>query len=306
MKTHTPSSPRRAGLAAVAVLLLSSCGGDGGGVNPSVAGIETTSTDTPRYGDDLLITVLGRNLDKGVTASASGCRTFTLATEAPNVSSASTAYYLCTRPPVGSFQARFVRPSDGVVMATVPFTVPLPQVTLSVSNGAGVGGDIVVTLEAQKAPVTVDNFLAYVKAGFYTDTVFHRLVPGFIVQGGGYAKTLVPNGALPTLKTTNPAIVLEDNAGLSNLKGTLAMARTNAFNSATSQFFINLVDNKFLDRSASARGYAVFGSISAGADVVTAIETAPCSAWPAFLAGDSPSACVPSPNLVISGAVQSR
>jgi peptidyl-prolyl cis-trans isomerase A (cyclophilin A) len=146
-----------------------------------------------------------------------------------------------------------------------------------------------------------------VKTGFYVDTVFHRLVTDFIVQGGGYAKTLVAGDAtLPTLKTVNAPIVLEDNAGLSNLKGTIAMARTGAPNSATSQFFFNLVDNTFLDRQGSTRGYAVFGSITAGTDVLAAIASAPCAPWPAFFGSGDSSACLPSPNLVVTAAVQTR
>jgi cyclophilin family peptidyl-prolyl cis-trans isomerase len=192
-------------------------------------------------------------------------------------------------------------------MADVAFTVPEPQVTVSVSNGAGVSGTFTVSLEARKVPATVYNFLQYVKDGFYTDTVFHRAVPGAFIQGGGYARELVPGSTpLPTLKTTRSGITLQDNAGLSNLTWTLAMARTSALNSATSQFFINLADNTYLDRTATQRGYAVFGSVTAGTDVVTAMATAPCSAWPEFFGAGDPNACLPSPNLFITSVVQTR
>jgi cyclophilin family peptidyl-prolyl cis-trans isomerase len=178
-----------------------------------------------------------------------------------------------------------------------------PQVTLTLSNGAGVSGDVVLTLEPTRAPLTTANFLAYVNAGFYNCTVIHRHSPNFVLQGGGYAGPLVAGGTLPTLKPTNAPIALEDNAGLSNLALTVAMARTSTPDSATSQFFINVVNNTFLDRTASARGYAVFGNVSSGAAVVTAMRTAPCSAWAAFLpTGD----CLPSPNITITRAVQSR
>jgi cyclophilin family peptidyl-prolyl cis-trans isomerase len=286
--------------------LLAACGGDGGGINPNAVGVLSATAGEARYGQDLVVTLEGRNLEQGITATSSGCRGFARSTAAPYVSTDTAAYYVCTRPLQGTGQARFVRQSDNVVLATVPFTVPQPQVTLSVSNGAGVAGDIVITLEAGKVPTTVDNFLAYVASGFYVDTAIHRVVPGLFLQGGGYARPLVPGGALPTLKDTQPAIVLEDNVGLSNLKGTVAMARTNVFNSATSQFFFNLADNTFLDRTASQRGYAVFGTVSVGADLVGAMAAAPCSAWPEFLVNDDPAACVPVPNLVITAAAQTR
>ncbi len=190
--------------------------------------------------------------------------------------------------------------------AAPPPTVTLPpQVTMTVSNGAGVSGNIVITLEDTKAPATVANFLAYVRAGFFNGTVIHRNSPGFVLQGGGFAGPLVAGGPLPTAKTTNAPIVLEDNAGLSNLRLTVAMARTGVADSATSQFFINLANNTFLDRTATARGYAVFGTVTAGADLVTAMAAAPCTAWPAWSAlpaGD----CLPSPNLTVTAATQTR
>ncbi len=292
--------------ACVLTALMAACGGDGGGINPTAVGVLSASASNARYSQDVLVTLEGRNLDRGITTSSSGCRSLTRSTVAPNVSTDTVAYYVCTRPAPGTHQARFVRQTDAVVLATVPFTIAQPQVTLTVSNGAGVSGDVLITLEAARVPATVDNFLAYVASGYYTDTAFHRVVPGAFLQGGGYARPLDPAGALPTLKSTNPAIVLEDNAGLSNLKYTVAMARTNAFNSATSQFFFNLVDNTFLDRTATQRGFAVFGTVNVGTELVDAMAAAPCSAWPAFFGAGDPNACVPLPNLVITGAVQTR
>jgi peptidyl-prolyl cis-trans isomerase A (cyclophilin A) len=183
-----------------------------------------------------------------------------------------------------------------------------PQVTLTMSNGAGVSGALVITLNPTAAPVTVANFLQYVNSGFYNCTLVHRHVPGFIVQLGGFAAPITPNTTpLPTLKTgLQPPIVLEDGAGLSNQRLTVAMARTGVLNSATSQFFINLVDNPGLDRTATQRGYAVFGTITGGDAVVTAMRAAPCSLWPSFFPGDSPDACLPSPNITILSAVQTR
>jgi cyclophilin family peptidyl-prolyl cis-trans isomerase len=298
-------NPRLAFVAFAASTLLAACGGGGGssgsGSNAATAGSATAGN--PLYSQTLLVTVNGSNLDTGISANSAGCANLALSTTAPNISNASTAYFKCTVNAVGAQQVTVLR-GDGATLITVPFTVPVPQVTLAVSNGAGVAGNVVITLTPQQTPVTVTNFLNYVNAGFYAGTVFHRLVSNFVIQGGGYASPLTAGGALPTHKTTNAAITLEDGAGLSNLKWTVAMARTNVADSATSEFFFNLVDNTFLDKTSTARGYAVFGSITAGTDVVTAMSGAPCAAWPAFFGGGTD--CLPSPNLVVTGAVQTR
>jgi peptidyl-prolyl cis-trans isomerase A (cyclophilin A) len=179
-----------------------------------------------------------------------------------------------------------------------------PQVTLTLSNGAGVNGDVVLTLDPARAPLTVANFLTYVNAGFYDGTVFHRHAPTFVLQGGGYAGPLTAGGAAPTLKATNAPITLEDNGGLSNQCLTIAMARTDAPDSANSQFFLNLNNNTFLDRTAQARGYAVFGSVTSGSNaVLTAAINAPCTAWAGFLGAGE---CLPSPNITITRARQTR
>ena len=131
-------------------------------------------------------------------------------------------------------------------------------------------GDIVVELEKEKAPKTVDNFLLYVKAGHYDGTVFHRVIDNFMIQGGGMKPDL-------SEKPTRAPIPLESRSGLTNLRGTLAMARTQDPNSATAQFFINLKDNAFLDQANSrdGNGYAVFGKVVAGMDVVDKIRAVP-------------------------------
>lgn len=127
-------------------------------------------------------------------------------------------------------------------------------------------GIIEVELYRDKAPITVENFIKYVKEGHYNNTVFHRVISTFVIQGGGFT----PNG---TEKNTHDPIKLETNVGLSNKAGTIAMARTNSPNSATSQFFINLMDNSgSLDyRNAQNPGYAVFGKVVKGMDVVNLI-----------------------------------
>ncbi|WP_263260828.1 peptidylprolyl isomerase [Pseudomonas sp. RIT-PI-S] len=128
-------------------------------------------------------------------------------------------------------------------------------------------GQIEVELDEAKAPISTKNFLAYVDSGFYSGTQFHRVIPGFMVQGGGYDRGM-------NEKPTQAPIKNEADNGLRNLTGTLAMARTSDVNSATSQFFINVNDNEFLDHGSRDFGYAVFGKVTKGMDVVTNIVQA--------------------------------
>ncbi|MFC7410532.1 peptidylprolyl isomerase [Hydrogenophaga atypica] len=139
----------------------------------------------------------------------------------------------------------------------------LPKVKLSTSLG-----DIVLELNAEKAPKTVENFLQYVKDGHYDGLVFHRVIPGFMIQGGGFSADMQQ-------KATRTPIVLEATNGLKNERGTIAMARTNVPDSATSQFFINVVDNAMLNATGPGNGYAVFGKVTAGMDVVDKIRAVP-------------------------------
>lgn len=125
-------------------------------------------------------------------------------------------------------------------------------------------GRIVLELDAAKAPITVESFLAYVKAGHYDGVVFHRVIPGFMIQTGGYGPEL-------DLRPTRPPIKNEASNGLKNLRGTVAMARQNDPDTATSQFFVNLTDNPHLDPNASSAGYTVFGSVVLGMSVVDEI-----------------------------------
>lgn len=129
-------------------------------------------------------------------------------------------------------------------------------------------GDIVINTFADKAPVTVENFLNYCRSGFYDNTIFHRVINGFMIQGGGFTPGMQQ-------KETNAAIKNEANNGLKNTRGTLAMARTNDPHSATAQFFINLVDNDFLNfrsERADGWGYCVFAEVTEGMDVVDKIK----------------------------------
>jgi peptidyl-prolyl cis-trans isomerase A (cyclophilin A) len=131
-------------------------------------------------------------------------------------------------------------------------------------------GNFRIQLNAEKAPKSVANFLQYVKTGHYNGTVFHRVIPDFMIQGGGFTKDMVQ-------KATKPPIPLEANNGLPNVRGSVAMARTGDPNSATSQFFVNVVDNAFLDaaNSRDGLGYAVFGQVIEGMEVVDKIRAVP-------------------------------
>ncbi|MDR2104575.1 MAG: peptidyl-prolyl cis-trans isomerase [Deferribacteraceae bacterium] len=128
-------------------------------------------------------------------------------------------------------------------------------------------GKIVLELYSEKAPLTVENFLHYVKSGHYDGILFHRVIKGFMVQGGGYDLNFKE-------KKTDPPIKNEADNGLKNLRGTIAMARTSEPNSATAQFFINHVDNSFLDYTSNNPGYAVFGKVIEGMDAVDKIALA--------------------------------
>lgn len=130
-------------------------------------------------------------------------------------------------------------------------------------------GDIEIELFNDRAPISAKNFEDYVTSNFYTGTIFHRVIPGFMIQGGGF------NISMQEKPNNKAAIKNESYNGLHNKRGTLAMARTNQPNSATSQFFINLVDNSFLDRSAMNAGYAVFGRVTKGIEIVDKIAQVP-------------------------------
>lgn len=154
--------------------------------------------------------------------------------------------------------------SIGMVGIAVGDDTVKPRVVLSTALG-----DITIELDAAKAPVTVENFLEYVRDGYYTGTVFHRVIPGFMIQGGGLDETLTEK-----VEGQRAPIKNESGNGLLNKTGTVAMARTSVPDSATSQFFINVKDNGFLDRANSQDGvgYAVFGEVVEGMEVVRKIE----------------------------------
>ncbi|MBF0614985.1 MAG: peptidyl-prolyl cis-trans isomerase [Magnetococcales bacterium] len=143
--------------------------------------------------------------------------------------------------------------------STKPKTGAHPMVTLTTNHG-----DIVLELDEAKAPISVQNFLSYVDAGFYDGLIFHRVIPGFMIQGGGMTPDLRE-------KRNNAPIKNEADNGLLNARGTIAMARTQVVDSATSQFFINVADNAFLNHGKRDFGYAVFGRVVSGMETVDKI-----------------------------------
>ncbi len=153
----------------------------------------------------------------------------------------------------------------GFGFTTILYAKTSPKVEIVTSMG-----NIVIELYPQRAPKTVNNFLTYIKEGFYNNTIFHRVIPGFMIQGGGFTTEL-------ERKKTHKPIKNESNNSLSNTKGTIAMARTSHPHSATSQFFINVSDNSYLNYNRQSRsfGYTVFGKVTHGLEIVEAISQKP-------------------------------
>jgi len=165
------------------------------------------------------------------------------------------------------FQA--AAPAPAQPPAATPKPAPSgPFVELELTQGRATLGTIVIALNKEKAPLSVENFLQYVRAGHYDGTVFHRVMPDFMIQGGGYTTELVE-------KPTRPPIPNEARNGLRNARGSVAMARLNDPNSATSQFFINVRDNHRLDFGISGAGYAVFGEVVQGIELADKVSVTP-------------------------------
>ena len=158
-----------------------------------------------------------------------------------------------------------VAPATGLTQDNSTSKQGADMVTVTMETNKGV---ITLELDREKAPDSVENFVTYAKSGHYDGTIFHRVIPGFMIQGGGFDSSMKQ-------KETNPPIKNEAANGLKNDKGTVAMARTNVPDSATSQFFINVKDNDFLNHTSPTPqgwGYAVFGKVTDGMDVVESIE----------------------------------
>ncbi len=263
------------------VSLLSACGGSSG-FSPVVTAVKVQSIS---YGRTATVYLGGKDLRSSLVVDTGGACTN------PSFAANSTTDLLvlnCVPKTVGDIPLT-LKTVEGEVVYSTTVTVPNPQVTLVTSKGA-----ITLELDPAKAPISTNNFLSYVGSGFYKDTLFHRVIAGFVVQGGGYT-----TGMLKRTSSVGP-IELESNKGLSNLRGTLAMARTNVPNSATSEFFINLVDNLSLDyKNAANPGYAVFGKVVQGMEVADAIAAQATGVRFGF-------ADVPLEDITITLAVQSR
>jgi peptidyl-prolyl cis-trans isomerase A (cyclophilin A) len=236
---------------------LTACGGGGSDFAPLVSAIQAQSL---RYGQTATIRIGGKFLRHDMTADTPTCSNPTFAA----ASTPELAILNCTVTATGPLPIS-IKAANGDVLYSDTLTVLQPQVTLITSKG-----NIVMELNAALAPTTVNNFLAYVSSGYYGSTLFHRVIAGFVVQGGGYTTGLVKKAG------QKAPIALESNTGLFNTRSTVAMARTPAPDSATSEFFVNLADNPSLDyKSADNPGYAVFGTVVAGMEVVDAIAAIP-------------------------------
>jgi cyclophilin family peptidyl-prolyl cis-trans isomerase len=261
--------------------LLTACGGSTG-FPPVITAVKPQSLS---YGRTATIYLGGKDLRSSlVVESNGGCTNPSFGSS----SSTDTLVLNCLVTVVGDLPLT-IKSATGEVIYTTTLSVPKPQVSIITNKGS-----FTLELDLATAPITVKNFLAYVRGGYYSNTLFHRVIPGFVAQAGGYTTGLVRKpGQLD-------AIELESNKGLSNARATVAMARTNVFNSATSEFYVNLVDNTFLDfKNAANPGYAVFGTVVQGMDVVDAIAAVPTGVF-----NGSPD--VPLTDITITMALQSK
>ncbi len=276
---------------------LTACGG-GGSSNNSSGGTPTATVsaivvNATKYAASATVTINGTGLDSTLAVTSAVCTGMTL----QSGSTSTSATYTCTVS--GGLTGTVVAKSNGTQVGSATLTVPAPIVRMAINNGLSAVGNIDVTLAPDKAPITVNNFLAYVNSGFYNNTIFHRIVPNFVAQGGGYAAP-VTNLSTATLKTGLLASIGYENSGLSHTAGTIAMA-ANSLGQENSQFFFDLITNTNLDGA-----YTVFGSISAGSSVLTAITAAPasCTTTTVDTAGDTETDCLPTPNVVVTSATQ--
>lgn len=269
---------------AAATATLTACGGGGASVEDNQQ-INAVQAGPLAYSQQAVINVGGVFLSTGMTATTGACSNpvFNVARSSPTL-----AVLNCTITATG-VQPLTITGVGGKVLYTGTITVRQPRVEVVTSQG-----NFGLELDPVAAPLTVNNFLAYTASGYYTGTLMHRVIAGFVAQGGGYTTGLVkkPVQRLP--------IELETNKGLLNTRGSLAMARTSVPNSATSEFYVNLVDNPSLDyQSPISPGYAVFGKVVSGLDVIDKIAALPTTTVNGF--GD-----VPNPDVVIQAVVQTQ
>jgi cyclophilin family peptidyl-prolyl cis-trans isomerase len=279
MRTH--SSFLAATAALLLTTLLTACGGSTG-FPPVITAVKPQSLS---YGRTATIYLGGKDLRSSlVVESGGGCTSPSFGSS----SSTDTLVLNCLVTVVGDLLLT-IKSATGEVIYTTTLSVPKPEVSIITNKGS-----FTLELDLATAPISVKNFLSYVRGGYYSNTLFHRVIPGFVAQAGGYTTGLVRKpGQLDPIE-------LESNKGLSNARATVAMARTNVFNSASSEFYVNLVDNTFLDyKNAASPGYAVFGSVVQGMDVVDAIAAEPTGVF-------NGSTDVPLVDITITMALQSK
>lgn len=285
MITRTATSKAAALLAS---LILAACGG--GSDNPGNATVTVMNASGVAYSRTMTVTVSGSHLDDpGLQMTVDGpCENIVKLAGAVDYQ----AGFTCTVTGVGTISPR-IRNADGLELGRLTTTVPTPQVTMNARQGTTTGS-VVIELDPVAAPITVRNFLSYVNAGFYTNTIFHRVLANQLVQGGGFTTG-------PTFKpATSLPIVLESSSGLKNLRGTIGMARTSDPDTATTQFFFNLADNSAFDYvDSTTPGYAVFGKVVSGLADLDRLGGVPIQSSTNFPA-------LPATDVVITAAVQTR
>ena len=266
----------------ISALVLAGCGGSSSAPDLAVSDIAVNQL---KYGQLSQFTLTGNFSDNEINVSTKNCKGLALAAGGTTTTKSVTCTIGAVGTGVVSLEAKL---ADGTVLKSVSFDVPNPQVSMQTSLGA-----VVLELNPTAAPLSTDNFLQYVNSKFYDNTLIHRVVTtGIFVAQGGW---LTPTPAVqPGQKA---AIALEVNKGLSNLKGTIAMARSADLNSATSQYFFNLADNVALDTSNG--GYSVFGKVVSGAEVLDTMANVKTTT--AFGLADFPAS-----NVIVLSATQTK
>jgi len=261
-------------------LVLSGCGGGSSTSSLAVSDIQVSQL---KYGQLSQFTLTGNFSDNEINVSTKNCKGLALVAGGTTTSKSVTCTISSAGTGVVILEAKL---ADGTVLKSVSFDVPNPQVSLITNLGS-----MVVELNPTATPLSTDNFLQYVNSKFYDNTIIHRIVTtGIFVAQGGW---LSPAPAVQSGEKA--AIALEVNKGLSNLKGTIAMARSAELNSATSQFYFNLADNVALDTAGG--GYAVFGKVVSGAEVLDAMASVKTTT--AFGLADFPAS-----NVIVLSATQ--
>jgi peptidyl-prolyl cis-trans isomerase A (cyclophilin A) len=266
----------------ICTLVLVGCGGSS---PASIATVSDIQVNQLKYGQLSQFTLTGKLLDLDIKLSAKNCKGLALVAGGTDTTKSVTCTISAVGPAMVILEATL---ADGTLLKSVSFDVPNPQVSMQTSLGA-----VVLELNPTAALLSTDNFLQYVNSKFYDNTLIHRVVTtGIFVAQGGW---LTPTPAVqPGQKA---AIALEVNKGLSNLKGTIAMARSADLNSATSQYYFNLADNVALDTSNG--GYAVFGKVVSGAEVLDVMASVKTTT--AFGLAD-----FPANNVIVLSATQTK